>query len=75
MKIFNTGDVIYSTRSEQVMVIDREVVIEGIRVGCIAQYLYDASNPKDRGVIFSAFISYENYETNYYEILEKNKII
>ena len=75
MKTFNKGDILYSTRSKQVMVVDHEVIIEDKPFGCITLYLCDAFNPENKGVIFSAFISYENYEMNYYEILEKNKII
>lgn len=73
MKIFNKGDVLYSTRSEQVMIVDHEVIVDDKLIGCIARYLYDAFIPENRGVIFSAFISYENYEMNYYELLERNK--
>ena len=75
MKRFNIGDVIYSTNSNQVMVVDHEVIIDDEPMGCIAQYFHgDAFNPENEGIIFSAFISYENYEMNYYELLEENKL-
>ena len=68
MKRFNIGDVLYSKNSHEVMVVDHQVIIDGKIMGCVALYI-----PYE-GTTFGAFISYENYEMNYYEILEENNL-
>lgn len=75
MKRFNIGDVIYSTNSNRVMVVDHQVIIDGELMGCVAQYISSSVNHHlNEFIEFGAFISYENYEMNYYELLEENKL-